>query len=93
MEDPINVLQEEQNARIQLDIEKIISTRQQLFNFVPTPNNLIMTFKLEDGNQVQVPIRDPYKVRMLIREVRDYLSEQELLKERQLHTLIPKVNA
>jgi hypothetical protein len=90
MENKNAVLQEEQTACIQAAIENIISTRHQLFHFAPTENNLVMTFTLPDGNQVQVPIQDPYKVRMLIGEVRNYLGERQLLKERELNSF--KVN-
>ena len=87
MENLKSVLEAEQTASIQADIESIISTRRQLFHFVPSENNLIITFTLEDGNRVQVPIHDPYKVRTLIREVRDYLEERELVSERRLKSL------
>ncbi len=90
MENSLNLLPEEQKASIQADIDAIIFTRRQLFHFIPTESNLVMTFSLADGQQVPIPIQDPYKVRMLVGEVRNYLEEQELANERKLNKL--KVN-
>ena len=77
----------EQITIIQEELKKIDFIRRQLFHFVPSENNLVMTFTLSDGNQVNIPIKDPYKTRMFIQEVRTYLGEQELGQERQLTPL------
>jgi hypothetical protein len=81
------ILPVEQIASVQQELTHIDFTRRQLFHFVPTEHNLVMTFTLPDGQQVQVPIENPYKTRMLLAEVRTYLGEQELLQERQLNRL------
>lgn len=78
------ILPNEQIAGIQEELCKIDFIRRQLFHFVPSETNLMMTFTLPDGNQVHIPIKDPYKTRMFIQEVRTYLGEQELQQERQV---------
>ena len=60
MKDSKNTFLKEQTDFIQVDIDHIISTRRQLFHFVPTESNLVMTFRLADGEQVEVPIQDVY---------------------------------
>ena len=77
----------EQITSIQQELDKIDFTRRQLFHFAPAEHNLVMTFILPDGREVSVPIENPYKTRMLLAEVRTYLGEQELVKERQLSRL------
>lgn len=85
MENLKSTLSAEQTAHIQAEIDGLISTRRSLFHFVPTESNLVMLFVLADGNQVQIPIKDVYKVRNLIGEVRTYLDERELWNERKLN--------
>lgn len=80
-----SLLPAEQIARIQQELAQIDFTRRQLFHFVPTENNLVLTFTLPNGQLVNVPVENPYKTRMLLAEVRTYLGEQELLQERQLN--------
>ncbi|PSR56297.1 hypothetical protein AHMF7605_23755 [Adhaeribacter arboris] len=75
---------DEQITFIQEELNTIDLMRRQLFHFVPSENNLVMTFTLQDGNQVNIPIQNPYKTRMFIEEVRTYLGEQELVNERKL---------
>ncbi|QNF31370.1 hypothetical protein HUW51_01020 (plasmid) [Adhaeribacter swui] len=81
------ILPAEQMANVQQQLSDLDFTRRQLFHFVPTEHNLVMTFTLPDGQPVNVPIENPYKTRMLLAEVRTYLGEQELLQERQLNRL------
>lgn len=87
MDKLISVLDSEQTACIQAEIENLVSTRRQLFHFVPSETNLIMKFTLAGGDQLEIPIQDQFKVRMLIREVREYLEQKEFLNERKLKTL------
>ena len=81
------MLPAEQMASIQQELAHIDFTRRQLFHFVPTEHNLVMTFTLPNGQLVKVPIENPYTTRMLVAEVRTYLGEQELLQERQYNRL------
>ncbi len=61
------------------DIEEIRKIRQQLASFSPAEAMLEVVFHLPTGETVKVPITHKTKVRLLSKEVRNYLAEEQLI--------------
>ena len=61
------------------DIEEIKKIRQQLANFIPAEGIIEVVFHLSTGETVKVPIAQKSKIRLLSKEVRNYLAEEQLM--------------
>ncbi|MDB5263221.1 MAG: hypothetical protein JWQ14_2504 [Adhaeribacter sp.] len=55
--------------------------RQQLADFDVTEGNLEVVFKMPDGRTITVPVNSKVKSRIISKEVRNYLAEEQLLKQ------------
>ena len=61
------------------EIEEIRKIRQQLANFSPAEGTIEVVFHLPTGETVKVPIVQKSRVRLLSKEVRNYLAEEQLV--------------
>ncbi|GEO04720.1 hypothetical protein AAE02nite_23840 [Adhaeribacter aerolatus] len=63
------------------EVEEIRKLRQQLAEFNPAEGSLEVIFKLTDGKNVRVPITSKVKMRLISKEIRNYLAEEQLLRQ------------
>lgn len=72
---------QEQIITTQTEIESIKKVRLQLNNYLPVEGTLEVIFKLPDGEIINVPVTNRAKIRLLSKEVRNYLAEEQLVKQ------------
>ena len=63
------------------EVTEIKKLRQQLVEFNTSEGTLEVVFRMPDGNSVSVPVTSKVKIRLLSKEIRNYLAEEQLLKQ------------
>jgi hypothetical protein len=64
-----------------VEVAEIRKLRQQLANFNPADGTLEVLFNMPDGKIVRVPVTSKVKIRLLSKEIRNYLAEEQLMKQ------------
>ena len=63
------------------EVTEIKKLRQQLAEFNTSEGTLEVVFRMPDGKSVSVPVTSKVKIRLLSKEIRNYLAEVQLLKQ------------
>ncbi len=63
------------------EVEEIKKLRQQLAAFNLTEGAIEVVFKMPNGNSVCVPVNSKAKARLISKEIRNYLAEEQLMKQ------------
>jgi hypothetical protein len=63
------------------EVTEIKKLRQQLAEFNASEGTLEVVFKRPDGTSVSVLVTSKIKIRLLSKEIRNYLAEEQLLKQ------------
>jgi len=63
------------------EVEEIKKLRQLIADFNPGDGSLEVIFNLPGNKSVRVPINSKVKMRLLSKEVRNYLAEEQLLRQ------------
>ncbi|KAA5543520.1 hypothetical protein [Adhaeribacter rhizoryzae] len=63
------------------EVEEIKKLRQLVADFNPADGSLEIIFNLPGNKSVRVPINSKVKMRLFSKEVRNYLAEEQLLRQ------------